>query len=87
MIVIAVLTSVVYHFIALVCRRHQKVSVITGSKQKTIIFVTLVGSGSYYIMNPMWIFYLHFYFIEKENTRTEQGVKWYVFIPHASLCK
>ena len=87
MIVIAVLTSVVYHFIVAVYRGHKKVSVITGLKQNTIIFVTLVGSGSYYIMNPMLIFYLHFYFIEKENTGTEQGVKGYVFIPHDSQCK
>ena len=79
MIVTAVLTCycIVYLYIALWEQLH-KVSVITGLIQNTIICVTLAGSGEVircdFVMNPMLIFYLHFYFIEKENTEKKEEV-------------
>ena len=81
MIVTAVLTfyCIVYLYIAL-WEQLYKVSVITGLKQNTIISVTLAGSGGVMdddpVMNPMLTFYLHFHFIEKENTGTEDEVWW-----------
>ena len=87
MILTAVLTCVIYHFIALVYKRHQEVSVITGLIQNIIICVTMAvvelldeDLG----INPMLIIYLPFYLVEKGNTAT---VGWYVLIPHVSLCK
>jgi hypothetical protein len=53
---------------------------MTGLIQNTIQCVTLAGSGGVIdddlVMNPMLIFYSHFYFIENINTETEVEVKW-----------
>ena len=56
------------------------VSVITGLIQNTIICVTLAGSGGvirwWPCDEPNVDILFTFYFIDKENTGTEEGVNW-----------
>ena len=99
MILTAVLTCVVYHFIALVYRRHKKVSVIIVLIQNTCVI--LAGSVELLdddlLMNPMLLFYSQLYFIEKEKKEKRwkktgsigngECEIWWVLIPHVSLCK